>query len=152
MLNENTAATTKVNADISKEVLSTITPTVATFNTGYQINMQEQALTNFSNQLDNYSKQQKDIEKNISKLQSSLEQNKKDQQKQTGIMADNVHQNDKAIKKAHKNMDKLLKDQDSLQKKLKQAQADLETNKKNQVKEQANILTQQQLLKSLRGQ
>lgn len=150
--NENKAATTKTNFDISKNVLNSITPTVATFNTGFQINKQEQALANSSKQLDNYSKQQKDIEKNITNLQSSLEKNKKDQQKQTGIMADNVHSDDKAIRKAHKNMDKLLKDQQSLQKKLTQAQTDLETNKKNQLTEKTNIVSQQQLLKSLRGQ
>jgi len=92
------------------------------------------------------------LEKKIREGIRDLEENKKDQVKETKDMQDAVRSNDPAAtKKSHKRMDRLLDDQTSLQKKLQKNQAALEQNKRDQEAQQTGVMQQQQMLDSLKG-
>jgi hypothetical protein len=115
-----------------------------------RIKSQEEDTKRAQNKLGYMHDEQGNLEKKIHNAQDDLQQNKDDQIKETKSMQSSVKNDDAAMKKSHKKVDKLLDDQTSLQKKLIKYQADLEQNKKSQELQRNTAGQQQQTLDSLR--
>ena len=78
-----------------------------------------------------------DIAKKIRSYDSDLQQNKKDQEKQTREISKMSTGDEAGLAKAHKKMDKLMDDQTDYEKKLRNYKADLEKNTENRSTEQS---------------
>jgi predicted nucleic acid-binding Zn-ribbon protein len=115
-----------------------------------RIKTQEDDTKKAQNKLGNLHDEQGSLEKKIRNTEDDLKENKADQIKETQAMQSSVKNDDAAMKKSHKKIDKLLDDQTSLQKKLAKYQADLEQNKKNQEFQRTAAGQQQQTLDSLK--
>jgi hypothetical protein len=115
-----------------------------------RIKTQEGDTKKAQNKLGDLHDEQGSLEKKIRNTEDDLKENKADQIKETQSMQSSVKNDDAALKKSHKKMDKLMDDQTSLQKKLVKYQADLEQNKKNQEFQRTTAGQQQQTLDSLK--
>lgn len=115
-----------------------------------RIKTQEGDTKKAQDKLGNLHDEQGSLEKKIRNTEDDLKENKADQIKETQAMQSSVKNDDAAMKKSHKKIDKLLDDQTSLQKKLAKYQADLEQNKKNQEFQRTTAGQQQQTLDSLK--
>ena len=115
-----------------------------------KIKTQEGDTRKAQNKLGNLHDEQGSLEKKIRNTEDDLKENKADQIKETQSMQSSVKNDDAAMKKSHKKMDKLLDDQTNLQKKLAKYQVDLEQNKKNQEFQRTAADQQQHTLDSLK--
>ena len=115
-----------------------------------RIKTQEGDTKKAQNKLGDLHDEQGSLEKKIRNTEDDLKENKADQIKETQAMQSSVKNDDAAMKKSHKKLEKLMDDQTSLQKKLTKYQADLEQNKKNQEFQRTTAGQQQQTLDSLK--
>lgn len=115
-----------------------------------RIKSQEDDTKRAQNKLGYMHDEQGNLEKKIRNTQEDLQQNKDDQIKETKSMQSSVKNDDAAMKKSHKKLEKLMNDQTSLQKKLTKYQEDLEQNKKSQEFQRTTAGQQQQTLDSLK--
>ena len=90
------------------------------------------------------------LEKKIRDTEDDLKKNKEDQVRETQSMQSSVKNDDAAMKKSHKKLEKLMDDQANMQKKLTRYQSDLELNKKNQEFQRSAADQQQKTLDSLK--
>lgn len=91
-----------------------------------------------------------DIAKKIRSYESDLQQNKKDQEKQTREISKMSTGDEAGLAKAHKKMDKLMDDQTDYEKKLRNYKADLEKNTEYRSTEQSIYETANNQLESLK--
>jgi hypothetical protein len=94
---------------------------------------------------------QVDLEKKIRGLQADLEENKKDQVKQAKDLQSNIKSDDVDKKKNQRKLQRLLDKEGSLDKKLRNAQSDLDQNKMDQRLQQAEVDKQQQILEGIKA-
>lgn len=117
-----------------------------------RIKNQESDTKKAQNKLGSLHDDQGSLEKKIRDTEDDLKKNKEDQIKETQAMQSSVKNDDAAMKKSHKKLEKLMDDQASMQKKLVKYQADLEQNKKNQEFQRTTADQQQKTLDSLKSQ
>jgi len=116
-----------------------------------RIKTQEADTKKAQNKLGDLHDEQGSLEKKIRNTQDDLQKIKEDEVKETTAMQTSVKNDDAAMKRSHKKLEKLMDDQASLQKKLARYQADLEQNKKNQEFQRVTAEQQQKTLDSLRS-
>ncbi|MDR3716322.1 MAG: hypothetical protein P4L51_26250 [Puia sp.] len=146
-----TRAPGDVPLDPARTFLNNLVPSVEAANLEAQIKTQEEIVKKAQKKKNNLADDQTSLEKKIRNLQTDLDQNKKDQVTAAAAVQANVNGDAEALKKAQKKMNKLLDDQGSMQKKLRNNQSDLDQNKKDQDTQQTELDKQQQLLDSLKG-
>ena len=91
-----------------------------------------------------------DFAKKIRGYESDLQQNKKDQEKQTREISRMSTGDEASLAKAHKKMDKLLDNQTDYEKKLRNYKADLEKNTEDHATEQSIFETANGQLEALK--
>jgi hypothetical protein len=91
-----------------------------------------------------------DIAKKIRSYESDLQQNKKDQEKQTREISSMSTGDESGLAKAHKKMDKLMDNQTDYEKKLRNYKADLEKNTEDHATEQSIFETANGQLEALK--
>ena len=84
-------------------------------------------------------------------LQDKMEQNKKDEVKQTDEIKKNISTDDKSMAKAQKKLRSLTDDEADYEKSLKNTINKLEQNKKDQQSQQDEITKQKDILATLIG-
>ena len=147
LLTRSLTDTARINE--AKTFLNNITPYIDAHNLKAEIDLQYAAVKKAQKKYDGLVSDQSDLEKKIRNLNASLDQNKSDQQKQQAILQYSAQQDDDAARKAHRKMDHLLDDKGSLEKKLRNAQSDLDQNKRDQEDQKLEIQKQQQALDAL---
>ncbi len=90
-----------------------------------------------------------DLNKKIRRYQLELDQNKKDMVTQAQAVQTSLKGTDDDAKKAQKKMNHLMDQQDDLNRKIRNAQTDLDQNKKDQTNQQTESLKQQQILDAI---
>jgi hypothetical protein len=138
-------------SDLAKNYLNDLLPTFEAANLELQIQAQEGVIKKAQKKYNGLQDDQSDLEKKIRNAQSDLDQNKKDQTQATSDMQANIHGDNDAMKKAQKKMNKLLDEQASLEKKIRNWQAALTQNKTDQGAAQTDLQTQQQSLESMKA-
>jgi hypothetical protein len=91
-----------------------------------------------------------DIAKKIRGYQSTLVQNKTDQDNQTKVISNTSAGDQAALAKAHNKMDKLMDGQADYEKKLRNSKADLENNSKDRETQQTLYIKETQSLDALK--
>ena len=138
--------------DNGKAFLEKMAPAITAGDLEARIKAQETTTKKAQGKLTDLRDDQVSLEKKIKNTQADLDQNKTDQLSETKTMQSGVNgNNDEAVKKSHKKMDKLISNQNNLQEKLQKYQASLEQNKKDQFLQEATSRQQQTALDSLRG-
>ncbi len=138
-------------ADGAKEYLNDLIPAFEAANLDLQIQAQEGVIKKAQKKYNGLQDDQSDLEKKIRNAQSDLDQNKKDQTQATADMQNNIHGDNEEMKKAQKQMNKLLDKQASLEKKIRNWQAALTQNKTDQTAAEKDLQTQQQSLDSMKA-
>ena len=136
-----------------KALLEKMVPTISSGHLESRIDDQTKTTKKAQGKLSDLRGDQLDLEKKIKDAQVGLDQNKTNQLQETQTMQAAVTSNDNdAIKKSHKRMDKLISQQKSLQNKLQKYQGSLEQNKKDLSQQEIVSQQQQSALDSLRSQ
>lgn len=138
-------------ADDAKDYLNNLIPAFEAANLELQIQAQEVVIKKAQKKFNGLQDEQSDLEKKIRNAQSDLDQNKKDQTQATADMQNNIHGDNEEMKKAQKKMNKLLDEQASLEKKIRNWQAALTQNKTDQTAAQNDLNTQQQSMDSMKA-
>lgn len=139
------------NLEVAKNFLNSMVPSLEAYSIDLNIKDQDEIVKKAQKKYNNLLDDQSDLEKKIRKLEADLDENKKNQVKQTQEMQNNLQQDDDATKKAAKKMSKLVDDQASMQKKLRNVQNDLDNNKKDQDKQKTELEKQQQILDAIKA-
>jgi len=135
----------------AKFFLNDLSPSVEARSLEGEVTGQESVVKKAQKKLHGLQDDQTSLEKKLRYAQGDLEQNKKDQVTQAAALQAGVNTDAEATKKAQKKMNKLLDDQGSLQKKIRNYQTDLEENKKDQELATADLKKQQDMLGSIKG-
>lgn len=135
----------------AKIFLNKLAPYIESHNVNVQAHNQEDAIRIAQKKMNKLLNEQGDLDKRIRNLQASLDQNKKDQVLQTQQIQANIYGNDEDKKKAQKKLNTQMNDQSSLEKKLRNVQADLDQNKADQVRQQEEINKQQQVFNAIKA-
>jgi hypothetical protein len=122
-----------------------------TYNTRLQVNSQQDVLNKAQKKMNGLISDQADLEKRIRRLQTDLDQNKKDQVKALADLQANVNADDDTKRKGQKKVNRLMDDQGDLEKKLRRTQLDLDQNKIGQGQQQAVIDKQKQGLAAIKA-
>jgi hypothetical protein len=136
----------------AKAWLNNLVPSAESHNLDSRINGQQDLAKRSQKKYNNLQDDQADLEKKIRNAKSDLEQNKKEQVEQAALVQANVNGDQELMKKAQKKMNKLISDQNSLEKKINKYTSELAQNKNDQASQQVEALRQQQLLDTLRSQ
>jgi hypothetical protein len=131
--------------------LNNLVPAFEAANLELQIQAQEGIVKKAQKKYNGLQDDQSDLEKKIRNAGSDLDQNKKDQTQATSDMQANIHGDNDAMKKAQKKMNKLLDEQATLEKKIRNWQAALTQNKTDQAAGLSDLQTQQQSLESMKA-
>jgi hypothetical protein len=145
-----TANSTPIPLDDAKAFLNNLVPAIQAHDLEVHINDQQTSTKKSQKKFNNLQDDQADFEKKIRNTQSDLEQNKKDQITASAAVQANLTGDQEALKKAQKQMNKLLDKQSGLEKKLRKYQADLAENKIDQTAQQADLTKQQQTLDTMK--
>lgn len=94
---------------------------------------------------------QTDLQKKIRRLQADLDQNKNDQIKAVSDLQTNISADEDTKKKSQKKVNKLMDEQGSLEKKIRNTQLALDQNRTNQTQQQAELEKQQQALDAVKA-
>lgn len=135
----------------AKVFLNGLIPAFVAADLEIQIQAQETILKKSQKKCNGLQDDQSDLEKKIRNAQSDLDQNKKDQTQATEDMQANIHGDNDAMKKAQKKENKLLDQQSSLEKKIRNWQAELAQNKTDQATAQTDLQNQQQSYDSMKA-
>jgi ribosomal protein L13E len=135
----------------AKALLNNLVPAFEASDLELQIQAQETVVKKAQKKYNGLQDDQSDLEKKIRNAQSDLDQNKKDQIQATADMQANIHGDNDAMKKAQKKMNKLLDEQSSLEKKIRNWQAALAQNKTDQAAGLSTLQNQQQALDSMKA-
>jgi hypothetical protein len=134
----------------AKAWLNNLVPTVGAHGLEAQISAQQDVTKKSQKKYSDLQDDQSDLEKKIRNAKSDLEQNKKEQVEQSGLVQANVNGDQEAMKKAQKKMNKLISEQNSLEKKINKYSSQLSQNKNDQAAQQADVSQQQQTLDTLK--
>jgi DNA repair exonuclease SbcCD ATPase subunit len=145
-----TAASMPMPLDQAKAFLNNLVPAIQAHDLEVHINDQQTVAKKSQKKYSNLQDDQADLEKKIRNAQSDLEENKKDQIQASASVQANLTGDQDALKKAQKQMNKLLDKQSSLEKKLRKYQADLAQNKIDQSAQQSDLMKQQQTLDTMK--
>ena len=115
-----------------------------------QIQVQQKALDKTNAKMISLKNDSGDIAKKIRNYESELAQNKIDQTKQTQLISSTATGDQDALAKAHKKMNKLMDNQADYEKKLRNYQADLDTNTKDRAAQQTLFERESQSLEALK--
>jgi hypothetical protein len=137
--------------DGAKDYLNNLLPAFEAANLELQIHAQEAIIKKAQKKFNGLQDDHSDLEKKISNAQSDLDQNKKDQTQATADMQANIHGDNDAMKKAQKKENKLLDEQATLEKKIRNWQAALAQNNTDQASAKTDLQTQQQSLDSMKA-
>ncbi len=115
-----------------------------------QITAQQKSVDKIKTKMLDLKNDSGDIAKKIRSYESDLQQNRKDQEKQTREISKMSVGDEAGLAKAHKKMDNLMDDQTDYEKKLRNYKADLEKNTENRATEQSIFETANNQLESLK--
>ncbi|MDP4246049.1 MAG: hypothetical protein Q8932_09395 [Bacteroidota bacterium] len=146
------AADAVMPMDQVKDWLNHLVPSVEAYELEARIGGQQDLAKRSQKKYNNLQDDQADLEKKIRNARSDLEQNKKEQVEQAALVQANVNGDQELMKKAQKRMNKLISDQNSLEKKINKYTSELAQNKNDQASQQTEAQRQQQLLDTLRSQ
>jgi hypothetical protein len=135
----------------ARTFLDSLAPSLETYDINVQRNKQEALLQKARKKLDGLVNDQTDLEKKIRRLEADLDENKKEQVKQVGDLQSNIKAGDDDKRKNQRKLRRLLDDEGSLEKKLRNAKSDLDQNKIDQRQQQAEVDKQQQVLEGIRS-
>lgn len=135
----------------AKVFLNNLIPAFIAADLELQIQAQEIVIKKAQKKYNGLQDDHSDLEKKIRNAQSDLDQNKKDQTQATADMQANVHGDNDAMKKAQKKENKLLDEQSSLEKKIRNWQAELAQNNTDQASAKTDLQNQQQSLDSMKA-
>jgi hypothetical protein len=135
----------------AKLFLNGLIPAFAASDLETQIQAQESVVKKAQKKYNGLQDDQSDLEKKIRNAQSDLDQNKKDQTQATADMQANIHGDNDAMKKAQKKENKLLDQQSSLEKKIRNWQSELAQNITDQAAAKTDLQNQQQSLDSMKA-
>jgi hypothetical protein len=138
--------------DQAKAWLNSMVPAVEAHDLEARIGGQQDLAKRSQKKYSNLHDDQADLEKKIQDAKSDLVQNKKEQVEQAALVQANVNGDQELMKKAQKKMNKLISDQNSLEKKINKYTSELSQNKNEQASQQIEAQRQQQLLDTLRTQ
>jgi len=134
----------------ARSFLDSLAPALEAYSIIMQGNNQEALLQKARKKLDGLINDQVDLEKKIRRLEADLDDNKKEQVKQVGDLQSNIKSDDDDKRKNQKKLRRLLDDEGSLEKKLRNAKSDLDQNKLDQRQQQAEVDKQRQILEGIR--
>jgi len=135
----------------ARSFLDSLAPSLEAYNVNLQANDQEDHLQKARRKMDGLIDDQRDLEKKIRRLEANLDENKKDQAKQAADLQSNIKAGDDDKKKNQKKLRRLLDDEGSLEKKLRNAKSDLDQNKTDQRQQQAEVDKQRQILEGIKA-
>jgi DNA repair exonuclease SbcCD ATPase subunit len=136
--------------DEARAFLNNLVPAIQAHDLEVHINDQQTSTKKSQKKYNNLQDDQADLEKKIRNTESDLDQNKKDQITASAAVQANLTGDQDALRKAQKQMNKLLDKQSGLEKKLRKYQADLAENKIDQTNQQADLMKQQQTLDTMK--
>jgi hypothetical protein len=145
-----TVASMPMPLDQAKTFLNNLVPAIQAYDLEVHINDQQSAAKKSQKKYSNLQDEQADLEKKIRNAQADLEENKKDQIKASASVQANLTGDQDALKKAQKQMNKLLDKQSSLEKKLRKYQADLAQNNIDQSAQHSDLTKQKQTLDTMK--
>jgi hypothetical protein len=135
----------------ARTFLDSLAPSLEAYSVRVQAGNQEVVLQKARKKMDDLIDDQVDLEKKIRGLQADLEENKKDQVRQAKDLQSNIKSDDDDKKKNQRKLQRLLDKEGSLEKKLRNAQSDLDQNKMDQRLQQAEVDKQQQILEGIKA-
>ena len=135
----------------ARSFLDSLAPSLEAYSVQLQMGAQEQLLRKARKKMDGLIDDQTDLEKKIRRLEAGLEENKKEQAKQAAALQSNIKADDDDKNKNQKKLRRLLDDEGSLEKKLRNAKSDLDQNKADQRQQQAEVDKQQQILEGIKA-
>lgn len=135
----------------ARTFLDSLAPVLEAYYIQVQAGNQEDQLQKARKKMNGLISDQADLEKRIRKLEANLDENKKDQAKQAAYLQSNIKSDDDDKKKNQKRLRRLLDEEGSLEKKLRNAKSDLDQNKTDQVRQQSEIEKQQQTLDGIKA-
>ena len=144
-------STTAPRIASAKVFLDSLAPYIYAHNANVQVNLQMDVLKKTQKTLTNLQDDQASLEKKQRNLMADQAQNKTDILKQTQDIQNTVSADDNVKNKEQKRLNKLLDEQDSLAKKLRKVQGDLDENKIDQDKQTQEVAKQQQILDTLKS-
>ncbi len=146
----NTAFVDSSRLDQAKTFLDSLAPFIQAYGTGVQIGNREDALKKAQKKMNDLVNDQEDLLKRLRHLQTDLDQNKTDQIKAAANLQSSINADDGSKIKNQKQVNKLIDEQGSLEKKIRKIQAELDDNKTDQQRQQAEITRQQQGLDAVK--
>jgi hypothetical protein len=148
---EKTVVSDSVKIEEAKVFLNRLAPYIESHNVNVQVHNQEDEIRVAQKKMNKLLNEQGDLDKKVRNLQASLDQNKKDQLVQTQQIQANIYGNDEDKRKAQKKLNTQMSDQSSLEKKLRNVQAELDQNKADQARQQEEINKQQQVFNAIKA-
>lgn len=135
----------------ARSFLDSLAPALEAHSVNVQAGNQEVLLQKVRKKMDRLKNNQTDLEKKIRGLEADIDQNKKDQASEAANLQNNIYADDKSKKKNQDRIRKLMDKEGSLEKKLRNANSDLDQNKMDQRQQQADIDKQQQILDGIKA-
>jgi chromosome segregation ATPase len=135
----------------ARSFLDNLTPYIDAYHVQLQVNDQAGVVKKAEKKMNGLLSDQNSLNKKIRKLQEDSAQNKKDQVKAAADIQANINADDDTRKKSQKKMRKLLDDEGDLAKRLRNTQADLDQNKRDQDAQQQEIDKQKQTLGAIKA-
>jgi hypothetical protein len=133
----------------ARDFLNRMAPIVNAYDIQVQLNDQNDVVRKAQKKMNGLISDQNDLNKKLRDLQDDLDQNKKDQL--TLAQHNGTAQTDEDRVKSQKKMNSLMDKQSSLEKKIRNAQLDLDQNSKDQQKEQQELDKQKQTLEAIKA-
>jgi hypothetical protein len=143
--------TDSTRIDKARSFLNNLAPYIDAHHVQLQINGQTDVVKKAEKKMNGLLSDQNDLNKKIRRLQEDSTQNKKDQVKTAADIQVNINADEDTKKKTQKKMRKLLDDEGDLAKRLRNTQADLDQNKRDQATQQQEIDKQKQALEAVKA-
>jgi hypothetical protein len=121
------------------------------YNTRLQMGDHQEMLKKAQKKMNELMTDQSDLQNRLRKLQTDLDENKTAQTKAVADLQANLNSDDDTKKKSQKKVNKLIDEQGSLEKKIRNTQLDLDQNKVAQGKQQTELDKQQQGLDAVKA-
>jgi len=121
------------------------------YNTRLQVGDHQEMLKKAQKKMNDLLTDQSDLQNKLRKFQTDLDQNKSAQTKAVADLQANLNADDDTKKKSQKKVSKLIDEQGSLEKKIRNTQLDLDQNKVAQGKQQTELDKQQQGLDAVKA-
>jgi hypothetical protein len=121
------------------------------YNTRLQVGDHQEMLKKAQKKMNDLLTDQADLQNRLRRLQTDLDQNKTAQTRAVADLQSNLNADDDTKKKSQKKVNKLIDEQSSLEKKIRNTQLDLDQNKVAQGKQQTELDKQQQGLDAVKA-